>query len=204
MTEIIEGSLTFQFSEGWEAISYDEAGGFYHRVIEKVPAGLKAVDILAHNPATKRHLWIEIKDCAGNEVNNKPRFSMNDSQEFVDTKAWIERKGYQSNVKVKRIKPYMPDEVAEKVIDTLTGVIASIRGDESGLSNFHTAVRSEKLDVVLFLTLNYQPKDYKRLALRLTSKIKARLNFLKPDRIFVINESTLPNDFPCTVMRTPS
>ena len=154
MPEVTEGQLAFAFPEGWNALRYDDVGGFYKRVVEQSPLDFKAVDIIASSNDA-RHIWIEVKDCAGYEDANRPRFSGADSDELKETKRWIKEKGWEQQVLAKRAKPYLPDEVAQKVIDTLTGLVTSMRHNDETLLPFHPVLNNQKLDIVLFLTLNY-------------------------------------------------
>lgn len=200
MPEVTEGQLIFAFPEGWNAICYDDVGGFYKTVVERSPLDFKAVDIIASSNDAQ-HIWIEVKDCAGNESANRLRFSGQDPNELVESKAWLEQQGWKSQVVAKRAKPYLPDEVAQKVVDTLTGLVTSIRHDNTTLLPFHSVLNNQKLDIVLFLTLNDTPRDYKRLASRLAQAIRARLHFLNVNQVTVCNEQTMPSDTIWSVTR---
>lgn len=191
MPEVTEGQLTFHFPTEWQAISYDAPNGFYNTLVQCAPLDFKAVDILARSPLDA-FTWIEIKDCAGNEAENRPRFSGQDSTELVASKAWIKQQGWETQVIAKRAKPYLADEVAHKVVDTLTGLVASIRQADTTLEGFHPSLHHQKLNIVLFLTLNDSPKDYKRLASRLSQAIRSRLHFLNIHQVIVCNEDTIP------------
>ena len=126
MPEVTEGQLTFHFPTEWQAISYDAPNGFYKTVVQCAPLDFKAVDILARSPLDT-FTWIEIKDCVGNETENRPRFSEQDSTELVASKAWIKQQGWETQVIAKRAKPYLPDEVANKVVDTFSRLSQAIR-----------------------------------------------------------------------------
>ncbi len=199
MPEITEGQLTFHFPTEWQAISYDAPGSFYHTKVQRSPLDFKAVDILACSPDTC--IFIEIKDCAGNEAENRPRFAGQDPAELVETKNWIKQQGWDSLVKAKRAKPYLPDEVAQKVVDTLTGLVASMRQADTTLANFQPGLYAQKLDIVLFLTLNHEPTTYKLLAYRLAQAIRARLHFLKINEVIVCNEQSIPSSAAWSVTR---
>ena len=200
MPEVTEGQLTFHFPMEWQAISYDAPNGFYKTVVQCAPLDFKAVDILARSPLDA-FTWIEIKDCVGNEAENRPRFSGQDSRELVTSKEWIKRQGWESQVIAKRAKPYLPDEVAHKVVDTLTGLVTSIRQADTTLEDFHPSLHHQKLDIVLFLTLNDSPEDYKRLAGRLSQAIRSRLHFLNINQVIVCNEQTIPPNVGWSVTR---
>lgn len=200
MPEVTEGQLTFHFPTEWQAINYDAPNGFYKTVVQRAPLDFKAVDILARSPLDT-FTWIEIKDCVGNEAENRPRFSGEDSSELIASKAWIKQQGWETQVIAKRAKLYLPDEVAQKVVDTLTGLVTSIRQVDTTLENFHPNLYHQKLDIVLFLTLNDSPKDYKRLASRLSQAIRSRLHFLNINQVTVCNEQTIPPNVGWSVTR---
>ena len=200
MPEITEGQLTFHFPSEWQVIKYDAIGDFYKTVVQRAPLDFKAVDILARSPMDT-FTWIEIKDCAGNEAENRPRFSGQDPAELLASKAWIKQQGWESQVVAKRAKPYLADEVAQKVVDTLTGLVTSIRQIDTTLVKFQPGLYDQKLDIVLFLTLNDTPRDYKRLASRLAQAIRTRLHFLKVNQVTVCNEQTIPPDAAWSVTR---
>jgi hypothetical protein len=61
MPSVTEGSLTFEFSAGWEASKLDE-WSFYRNQFQKVCNGTKAVDILAIEPGQACVWLIEVKD----------------------------------------------------------------------------------------------------------------------------------------------
>lgn len=76
MLSITEGSLTFQFPEGWHVTKFDE-WSFYRNQFQKVCGGSKAVDILAIDP--NRCVWIiEVKD-----YRHHPRTRISDVTEKV-------------------------------------------------------------------------------------------------------------------------
>ena len=200
MPSVTEGQLNFHFPDDWNAISYDENGGFYKTVVERSPLDFKAMDILAVSDANT-HTWVEVKDCFGNEDENRPRFSGSDSPEVCESKEWIKEKGWEKQVSVKRAKPYLADEVAKKTVDTLTGLICSIKNEDETLTPFCPALSNQPINVVLFLTLNYRPKDYKRLAMRLQDAIRKRLKTLNINQVTVCNEQTIPISFAWTVSR---
>ena len=200
MPIITEGQLNFHFPDDWNAISYDENEGFYKTVVERSPLDFKAMDILAVSDANT-HTWIEVKDCFGNEDENQPRFSGADLSKVSESKEWIKEKGWERQVLVKRAKPFIADEVAKKTVDTLTGLICSVRNENETLTPFSSALSNRPIHVVLFLTLNYRPKDYKRLAIRLQDAIRKRLKTLNIDQVTVCNELTIPDDFAWSITR---
>lgn len=60
MPTIMEGNLTFQFPNAWQATKFDQ-WSFYRNQFQSVCGGAKAIDILALDPDDR--LWtIEIKD----------------------------------------------------------------------------------------------------------------------------------------------
>lgn len=200
MPNISEGSLVFSFSHECCVIKYDANNSFYKTTVERCPISLKAIDILLKENDETITLF-EIKDCFGNELENQPRFSGIDSQEIIETKEWLKNKKWDNLVSIKRAKPYLPDEVAQKVIDTFTGLITSQRHAEPTLLNFYSAFTTPRLNIVLFLTLNYTPKDYNRLASRLGQTIRTRLSFLRINQVIICNEQTIPTNSTWSVTR---
>lgn len=193
MPSVTEGALTFHFPEHWLIVNYDADKSYYKSTLERSPMSYKAVDIIASDIKNHQHIWFEIKDCIGCEAENRPRFSGNKPAEVLETKAFVNKKGFKKQVNVTRKKPFIADEIAQKVNDTFTGIISSIRAQETSLQASHAIIlQQQSLDIVLFLTLNDELRDYKRLALRLEHAIRSRVNILHINRVMVCKEDTIP------------
>ncbi|MCD6438843.1 MAG: hypothetical protein J7L56_11345 [Halomonas sp.] len=186
MPEVTEGQLTFRFPEGWQLAKYDDSS--WHR--QRMKSRLKGVDILAHNGGPT-HWWVEVKDCEGYEPENRPRLSGSDPGEVIQVRQWVEQQGLKPMVQAARRKPFIVDEVEEKLRDTLAALTVAQREGDPELASFHIVwPQAPTLKVVLLLTWNQ--RDFKRLATRLRSKMETAL---APYGVqgFVVNEQN-PGD----------
>lgn len=75
--EIKESGLVFSFDSSTKAIKFDDAR-FYREDFNKLTGG-KGVDILTSSPEQNLVQLIEIKNCKGNESENKWRLGVNNS-----------------------------------------------------------------------------------------------------------------------------
>lgn len=167
MVQLSEGSLQLTFAAGWQAVKFDDTA--WHR---QHFGTQKAMDILAAHGA--QHWWIEIKDCEGFEQNNLPRMSPTELPALQQTRAWIESQGLKPQVRVVRAKPFIIDEVIEKLRSTLVTVLAAQRAGEALLLPYAAAWNpGGQLKVVLLLT--WDINDFRRLAHRLQQKLNMAL-----------------------------
>jgi len=195
MPEVTEGRLTFHFPEGWQLAKYDDSTWYRQRMKSR----LKGVDILAQDGG-RTHWWVEVKDCEGYEPENRPRLSGTDPTEVIHARQWVEQQGLKPTVQVARRKPFIVDEIEEKLRDTLAALTIAQREGEPELAGFYAAqAPSPTLRVVLLLTWNQ--RDFKRLASRLQTRLERAL---APYGIqgFVVNELN-PGDvgLQCRVVR---
>ncbi|MEQ6918733.1 hypothetical protein [Halomonas aquatica] len=181
MPEVQEGRLTFQFPEGWQLLKYDDST--WHR--QRMKSRLKGVDILAHDGGPT-HWWIEVKDCEGYEPENRPRLSGTEPVEVDQAREWVDQQGLKPTVQVTRRKPFIVDEVEEKLRDTLAAISVAQRKADLELEDFYVVrAQSPALTVVLLLTWNH--RDFKRLASRLQTRLERALAPYGI-RSFVVNE----------------
>lgn len=196
MPEVREGRLTFHFPEGWQSIKYDDSN--WHR--QRMKSRLKAMDILAHQGGPT-HWWIEVKDCEGYEPENHPRLSGTDPAEVSQVREWVKQQGLESAVQMARRKPFIIDEIEEKLRDTLAAITVAQREADTELAEFIVVqTPSPVLRVVLLLT--WDQRDFKRLAIRLKTKLERALS---PYGIqgFVVNEyNTADAGLHCEVTRS--
>ncbi|WP_419616939.1 hypothetical protein [Thiolapillus sp.] len=182
MVEIIEGSeekgLKCSFPDSWHAIKYDESS--WHR--KQMKSQLKAMDILATEG--NRHWWVEIKDCAGYEDDNRPRLSPNDCNEVIQTRQWVDDRDWSHQVKVSRKKPFIVDEIVEKFRQTLMALSFAEREQNKDLADYWLICSRKPLSIVLLLT--WDSPDFNRLAMRLQDKLKNMLSCYGVEA-FVIN-----------------
>jgi hypothetical protein len=167
MTSLQEDTLQLEFSDEWHAIKFDEHGGWHRKQF----GDYKAVDVLAFHQKYG-HYWIEIKDCEGYEQDNQPRLSPKEPDELVRTRQWLDQQSFTEIVSAKRKKPFIVDELVEKIRDSLITVQIAQRMKEPSLQSFYIARKS--LTVVLLLTWN--SKDFNRLASRLKTKLDQKMN----------------------------
>ena len=194
MVDITEQSLTFHFATGWEAIKFDDTS--WHRV--QMKSRLKAMDILASN--NQHHWWIEIKDCHGFETKNRPRLVPREPSEVVETRIWVDTKGWKLIVSATRRKAFIIDEVLEKLRDTLVSLTIASRVNHPDLAPFSiSASQPEKLIIVLLLT--WDITDFKRLAKLLQQKLTTALQPYGLQGL-VVNELMPVPGLDCTISRT--
>lgn len=196
---VVEGRLRMDFAEGWQALKFD-ASPWYRDVIG---SRVKAVDLVAWQTGT--HWWIEIKDCAGFEADNLPRLSPVDPPAVATVRQWTQSQGHARDVQVRRAKPFIVDEVAEKIEGTLVSVAAAARAgmvDQKAREIQPLAeVMNSGIGWNIVLLLAWSPTDFNRLAMRLRDKLIARLAAYNV-QCFVLNEGGSAPQQPWTVTRT--
>lgn len=200
MTDVIEGKLRFQFPAGWALSKFDESPWYR----DEIKATVKSMDILAASGQT--HWWIEVKDCASFEPHNRPRLAPAEPNEVDLVRQWAKSQGHQGTVAVGRKKPFIVDEVAEKVEGTLCALAAALRAGPGHtkaapvLPQSGVCSPAAKWSVVLLLT--WDPVDFNRLAARLRDKLKQRLR-VHNLHCYVLNESDTAPQQPWTLTRLP-
>ncbi len=189
---IYEGSvgrqLRFDFPDPWLALKFDDSA-WYREVMK---TRVKAMDVVACDGAS--HWWIEVKDCKDFEADNLPRLSPGDPAEVATVKASARSLGHDRAVTVRRAKPFVVDEVAEKLEGTLVSLAAAVRAgpaqaDAAAVVHFARVMdAASQWSVVLLLTWNPSARDFGRLAMRLRDKLRHRLASYNV-QCFVLNES---------------
>lgn len=200
MPDVIEGKLKFQFPAGWHLSKFDDSTWYR----DEIKSTVKSMDILATSGS--HHWWIEVKDCASFERDNRPRLSPSEPSEVNLVRQWVTSQGYQDKVAISRKKPFIVDELAEKVEGTLYSLAAAQR---QGVGHTKAAQilplaevfsPSNQWQIVLLLT--WEPVDFKRLAAKLRDKLKQRLK-VHNVHCYVLNESELAPQQPWTLKRLP-
>lgn len=193
--------LRFDFPEPWLAVKFDDTAWYRDAIKSRV----KAMDIMACHGSS--HWWVEIKDCKGFEPENLPRLSPNpDSVEVMAVREWARNHGYGRAVAIKRAKPFVVDEVAEKLEGTLASLAAAVRAsagraDATNVAPFAQVIHgAAQWSVVLLLTWNPSARDFGRLAMRLRDKLQQRLAAYNV-QCFVLNESDVASQQPWTLTR---
>lgn len=195
MTRLTEGTLECTFDEGCKAIKFDATD--WHR---QQFGHCKAMDILATSQG--QHWWIEIKDCQGDELASLPRLSPAEPEEVTATRRWVKEKEFQRIVRINRCKPFIIDEVIEKMRDTLVALNFAQRAQDPALLPHAWCGSAQPMTVVLLLS--WDAPDFRRLAGRLQQKLTTAL---LPYGLsgFVVNEHALRDiGVPCSTSRIPA
>lgn len=183
----VEGKLRFSFPEPWLALKFDDTAWYRSAMQSRV----KAMDVVAC--AGNTHWWIEVKDCLSFEPANQPRLSPSDPPEVTAVREWAKAQGHGDAVSVKRVKPFIVDEVAEKLQGTLLSVATAQRTGAATAPAEELLPMAGVLDegarwaVVLLLTWNPAARDFGRLAMRLRDKLRQRLAVYQVE-CYVVNE----------------
>lgn len=201
---ITEGELHLVFAADWQALKFDNTAWYRGTAGD----GVKAVDVVVCNTTGTAHWWLEIKDCLGFEGDNQPRLSPNPPESVGKTKTWAVDQGYGREVVVKRAKPFIVDEVADKVAGTLASLVGASRAPVDDhpdaaqvLPMAGVMQRGVRWSVVLLLAWSPAARDFGRLAMRLRDKLGQRLAAYQVE-CFVVNEGESAPNQPWTVTRT--
>jgi hypothetical protein len=194
MPVITEDNLKFDFAVPISAVKYDDT-----RWKNEHFGHYPAMDILARDH--QQQWWIEIKDCAGAESNNRPRLSPAEPGAVGRTRNWVDAEGLKTEVRVSRRKPFIIDELVQKLRSTLVGCTLAKVQAETEVSPFHLAENDAPLIVVLYLT--WEGTDFGRLARGLSTKLEKALAPYGWQG-FIVNDSTQLRQvgINCTVTRT--
>lgn len=163
MTQLVEGGLRLTFPAGWQALKFDDTSWHRQRFGHH-----QAMDVLATHSG--QHWWIEIKDCEGFEQDNRPRMSPAEPQEVEQARTWVKSQGLESRVRLTRAKPFIIDELIEKLRSTLVSVLAAKRQGEAELQPY-VAVYDQGMPFSVILLLTWDIADFNRLAQRLQQKL---------------------------------
>lgn len=169
----IEGKLTLTFPGGWKAVKLDDEAWYRNEFKSQA----RAVDVVATHGA--HHWWIEVKDCAGFEIANLPRFQAAEPQAVMQVRQWVKQQGLDKDVQVKRGKPFIVDELLEKFHGSMTCMVGAQRAqgvspNAARLTPFMAAM-SEKASLNLVLLLTWRGPDFKRMARLLKTKLEQRM-----------------------------
>lgn len=100
MVRIQEGSLAFEFGDGWRVLKYDDCT-FYRRQFNRVCGGAKAVDIAALSPSNE--LWlIEAKDYRAEQRTKPSELADEVAAKVRDTLAALPVAAVRANVEAER------------------------------------------------------------------------------------------------------
>lgn len=189
------GKLVFEFADKWQACKYDEQK-FYKKI-----KGIKAIDFLAISKSMI--LLMEVKYVSASDKKSFLRFTEDADKERV---ARIEKKLFaesqlskieQTFIKITSPRPYLVDEVAKKVQDTLLGLFASCRNNDEALSPYAQSIlmsRTKPISVLLFLERKEQLNQeifFKPHATNLKLAIEQKLSFIGNIQVGIVNSLTL-------------
>lgn len=186
----ITGELIFEFSDKWQVCKYDEQI-FYKRI-----KFLKAVDFMALS--NNGLLLMEIKYVLANDENSSLRFYADtDNDKIKDIESKL-TPAQQKAITIYSARPYLVDEVSKKIKDTVLGLLASYRQEDTTLSVYSKSIftnNKQPILVLLFLERNAelnQEENFKPLASNLKLAIEQKLSFLGNINVDVVNSLTLP------------
>ena len=181
---ITEGKLDIAFTEEYSPVKFDDTS-FYRNKFVKVD-GAKGVDVIAVRK--NQLLFMEIKDCEGDEPNNRWRIVPNNRKR--DTTATAVNTENRDSVDI---------EVAQKVTMSLACLVGAMRQKDTDYIHNEWNGIPERLDlgripeihIILFLTGDFSTKRMgeKMILSKLQRSIETKLGWLKC-RVLVENMST--------------
>ena len=143
-------------------------------------------------------LLMEVKYITATDENSKLGFYDDSDKNILDEiKAKFTRAELKT-VNISSARPYLVDEVSKKIRDTLLGLFANYRREETALSSHAKPLftsNNQLISVLLFLERNTvlnQEDNFKPLASHLKLKIEQKLSFLGNIQVGVVNTLTLP------------
>ncbi|WP_353572822.1 hypothetical protein [Candidatus Albibeggiatoa sp. nov. BB20] len=191
MIFVKEDKLCFAFPSDWQVIKYDGDRGFYREKIQK-SQGMSAVDIIATDGTEL--LFFEIKDIRGHSEKNRPRLSPKALPEIAACQKLCKEN---RNIKIIRKKPYLGDEIAKNVKDTLLGLVSANYDNNPELKPYYQAIAEKQpLRIILFLVQDEiieNNRDTKRALGLLSDKIKQCLQFIDIE-VSVLNQQIMQHE----------
>ena len=166
-TNFDEQYQRFEFSERWQVFRYDGEASGYFQIKKSIPH-TKSVDFLGVFDQREWYM-IEVKDFRGHRILNQHRLT----------------------------KGELAEEVAQKVRDTLAGVVAGCRANNSSVSwSVCRSLVSPKINVRVVLWLEDDQgvnlPQWKQQLSTQTQLIKQKLHWLQV-KIFVVSQKTYDN-----------
>jgi hypothetical protein len=192
--------LTFEFSDKWQVCKYDEQP-FYTAIKYQ---GFKGVDFIALS--SNGLLLMEVKYVIASDEKSSLRFTDDaDKDKLKEIKDLLTPAQLQAVI-IRSKRPYLVDEVSKKIRDTLLGLFASYRKEDTDLLSYSQSLftRNDKpILVLLFLERNAelnQEENFKPLADNLKLAIEQKLSFLGNIQVGVVNSLTLPNGLGISIL----
>ncbi len=193
-------TLVFEFSEKWQACKYDEQA-FYTEIKYQ---GFKGVDFMALSD--NGLLLMELKYVLASNEASTLRFTVDaDSDKLKEIKTLLTPE-QQKAVIIKSIRPYLVDEMSNKIKDTVLGLFSAYRKNNAELSPYTQRLFTDKnmpILVLLFLERNAELNEegkFKPLASHLKLAIEQKLNCLGNIHVGVVNSLTLPEALGITIL----
>jgi hypothetical protein len=199
------GELAFEFSDKWQVCKYDELP-FYDEIRYQ---GFKGIDFMALS--AKGLLLMEVKYVLATNETSPIRFTVDaDKNKVKEIKDSLTPEQNETVI-IKSARPYIVDEVTQKVRDTVLGLFASYRKEKIELSSYSQSLftsNNQPILVLLFLERNpelNQEESFKPLASNLKLAIEQKLNILGNIQVGVVNTLTLPSTLEIKILEnTPT
>lgn len=186
--KIKESNITFEFPDENRTIKFDE-DTFYTKHFNKMPYS-KGVDFISS--AKDVLLFLEVKNCTGDEINNLWRIQPNNEKLNV-SKTTTDVVGRDS----------LDIEMAQKVAMTIAAIVGAVsfddrRGTAENLLKYKQEILTDKYAkdkkkwmIVLFLEGDFesQTRTKKMIMQSLQGSIKAKLSWLNC-QVSVVDSST--------------
>ncbi len=190
--------IAFHYPDDWAACRYDEendAGNAFHKTRLK-GGGLSAVDFLARALDDSELVLVECKDFRQATPENLPRLSREPTAD--EKAATILVKNAKLKVKVVRAKPFLAEEFARNIRDTVLGLAAACRAADAALSPYGGLLNAAQVKLVCVLALeldsqaSWLPGEEVRIVGLLKSVIGQQLGFLD-NAIVIVHWSAVPS-----------
>ena len=194
-----ESGLRFAFPESWRVTAYDDQkGGENPFFKDRLNCCLSGVDLLATSDDGPL-LLIEVKNFMGdNWSSNEYRFSDAETESVIAVKKFVKNNRHPVSVRPK--KSPLVKEFAKNVTDTLLGLLSAHRDNNPELAVFTGDLVKRRPMKFILVTAN-DHAEFKRLAIRLTDRIKQNLAFMDGS-VQVISEQTHPTTSDWSFCRT--
>ncbi|MDO9215380.1 MAG: hypothetical protein Q8Q54_15615 [Methylococcales bacterium] len=184
--------LAFEFSDKWQACKYDEQP-FYTEIKYQ---DFKGVDFIALS--SNGLLLMEVKYITASNKKSFLRFTADADDDKVKKIKDLLTKTQLQKVIIRSKRPYLVDEISKKIRDTLLGLFASYRKEDTELFSYSQPLfthNDKPILVLFFLERNTelnQEENFKPLASNLKLAIEQKLSFLGNIQVGVVNSLTLP------------
>lgn len=201
-TVLSEGELTFKFSAKWKPYKFDEpvADNFYHRVKHQ---GVKGVDFIALSEKTI--LLMEVKHVIADNKHSRIRLHSKDDDVILDRVKQKLSCREKRSVLISSSRPYVAEEIINKIKDTLLVLFAGFLNEDEKLSSYNQAIFLDKHPIIFIFFLERKgelnlPENFKPMASNLKMAIEQKVSFLGNIKVDVVNTHTLPKNLGIEVL----